>query len=197
GQAVWSSGCGRSRSSRLRRVRVVESFAIGGSLPARANGSSLPTHVTSSSGMVQRLSETAAGRPGTAARAGPGSGKIPLSSRRRAPTRGDLGDMAGPGTLPPTGPQTAPEPADPFQLPLSPGGRPSGRWRLPEPLRDAGVAVQVIEDDRGRPLSAVIGPDAQHLILPDSAALIPARCDAAWLEYRAPGRFRLLFDEGP
>jgi SNF2 family DNA or RNA helicase len=95
-----------------------------------------------------------------------------------------------------TSPDTALEPGDRFELPLLPDVRTSGRWSLPETLRDTGVAFQVVEDPQGRPLAAVIGSDASHLLLPDSATLLPAQCDAAWLEYRAPGRFRLFFDEG-
>src|SRR5262249_15303015 len=89
------------------------------------------------------------------------------------------------------------EPGDRFELSLPPDVPRSGRWRVPETLRAAGVRVQVVEDPQGKPLAAVIGPDTTDLVVPDSARLLPPQCDAAWLEYRAPGRFRLLFDEGP
>src|SRR5260370_552680 len=60
----------------------------------------------------------------------------------------------------------------------------SGELLVPEAIPALGLSLDVLEDEQGRPLS----------LAPGALDLTPAL--ALWLEYRGPGRFRLIVEPG-
>jgi SNF2 family DNA or RNA helicase len=89
------------------------------------------------------------------------------------------------------------EPGDRLEVPLTPEVRAAGRLVLPELITANGLPVEVVEDEHGRPLAAAPARADGHLLLPEWGRSLPPRCAALWLEYRSPGRFGLLAEEGP
>jgi SNF2 family DNA or RNA helicase len=89
------------------------------------------------------------------------------------------------------------EPGDRLEVPLTPEVRSAGRIALPELLIANGLPLEVVEDEHGRTLAARPGREDGHLLLPEWGRSLPGRCAALWLEYLAPGRFRLVPEEGP
>ena len=70
------------------------------------------------------------------------------------------------------------------------------RLELPRSLGPEGFAIEVIEDDAGRVLNSAIDPAASAVIIPELAQLVSGQAAVLWLEYRAPGRFRLVAESG-
>ncbi len=70
------------------------------------------------------------------------------------------------------------------------------RLELPQSLGPEGFAIEVIEDDAGRVLKSAIDPAASAVIIPELAQLVSGQDTVVWLEYRAPGRFRLVIGSG-
>jgi SNF2 family DNA or RNA helicase len=86
---------------------------------------------------------------------------------------------------------------DRLELPVTAEARSSGRLVVPDLLTANGIAVASVEDERGQTLRAAFDPVASRLELPDWARALPENCPAVWLEYRAPGRFRVLAEPAP
>ncbi len=86
------------------------------------------------------------------------------------------------------------EPGDRFEV--EPIGA-TGRLSLPRVLGPDGFPIEQIEDPAGHPLDLRIDPATSSLIVPKLGEAV-SRTDAAalWLEYRAPGRFRLIVEPG-
>jgi SNF2 family DNA or RNA helicase len=82
------------------------------------------------------------------------------------------------------------EPGDRFEVTLT-GAR--DRLRIPTVLEDGEFAIKHIEDSAGQLLKAEIDAQSSLVKIPKLAenASNPA---ALWLEYRAPGKFRLVVD---
>ena len=87
------------------------------------------------------------------------------------------------------------EPGDRFPLQLSADARSSGRVPIPEGIQANGLAVEVVEDQNGQPLQVDVR--ANYLNLAEASRPILEGGAAAWIEYRAPGRFRLVVEEMP
>ena len=86
------------------------------------------------------------------------------------------------------------EPGDRFELPeFDPGGR----LALPRVLGADGFAIDRLDDPAGRPLEAEFDPSHRALIVSDLDRLVADPRAALWLEYREPGRFRLVVEPGP
>jgi SNF2 family DNA or RNA helicase len=97
----------------------------------------------------------------------------------------------------PSSPRFAPaglEPGDRFEVtPI--GG--AGRLSLPGVLGPDGFPVEQIEDPAGRPLHLSLDASAGSVIVPNlGESLSRIAAGPLWLEYRAPGRFRLIFEPG-
>jgi SNF2 family DNA or RNA helicase len=99
-------------------------------------------------------------------------------------------------------PATAPLPVTP-EFTLEPGDRFSasvtdtGRLLIPEALVVADVPVTTVEDEQGRPLPVEKDELEQTLLLPEPRRSELQNAAALWLEYRGPGRFRLLVEPMP
>src|SRR5207248_2430062 len=85
------------------------------------------------------------------------------------------------------------EPGDRFSASVTD----TGRLPIPEALVAADVAVTTVEDEQGRPLPVETDELEQALRLPESLRPQLQSAAALWLEYRAPGRFRLLVEPLP
>src|SRR5271155_5729472 len=85
------------------------------------------------------------------------------------------------------------EPGDRFEV--VPIGSTS-RLSLPQVLGPDGFAIEQIEDVSGRPLQSALDPAGNSLIVPKLAEVVAGPAAALWLEYRQPGRFRLIVDAG-
>jgi SNF2 family DNA or RNA helicase len=70
------------------------------------------------------------------------------------------------------------------------------RLRLPAVLGPDGFALEQIEDAEGRPVDSVLAPAENSLIVPQLAEIASSSHATFWLEYRAPGRFRLISESG-
>jgi SNF2 family DNA or RNA helicase len=86
-----------------------------------------------------------------------------------------------------------PKPGDRFEIVLIGS---TGRLKLPAVLGPNGFAVEQIEDVEGHLVDSVVVPGEDSLILPKSAEIADPLTATYWLEYRAPGRFRLIADPG-
>jgi hypothetical protein len=82
-----------------------------------------------------------------------------------------------------------PKPGDRFEIVLIGS---TGRLRLPAVLGPNGFAVEEIEDVEGHLVDSVVVPGEDSLILPNLAEIPDPLTATYWLEYRAPGRFRLI-----
>jgi SNF2 family DNA or RNA helicase len=82
------------------------------------------------------------------------------------------------------------EPGDRFEAVLLDGAR----LLVPGALT-ADVPIETIEDESGRPLTFTPAPAGQGLAIP-ALEKAPPSVAAFWLEYQAPGKFRLLMEEG-
>jgi SNF2 family DNA or RNA helicase len=100
---------------------------------------------------------------------------------------------AAPSAVSPTGL----EPGDRFEIFVSPDAPTTGQLPLPEIFRDNDIPIAVLEDDQGRPLEAKLDPAENCLIISAWSQTLPDRWAALWLEYREPGRFRLIAEQGP
>jgi len=85
------------------------------------------------------------------------------------------------------------EPGDRFEV--VPIGSTS-RLSLPQVLGPDGFAIEQIEDVSGRPLESTLDLAGNSLLVPKLAEVVAGPADALWLEYRQPGRFRLIVDAG-
>ena len=88
--------------------------------------------------------------------------------------------------------ESTPEPGDRFEAAAG-----SGRLVIPESLAGLGLSVDVLEDEQGRPLAVTPEAAGRTLGLPESVRPLLDQSAALWLEYRAPGRFRLLAEPMP
>jgi SNF2 family DNA or RNA helicase len=88
------------------------------------------------------------------------------------------------------------EPGDRFEVtPIDGAG--AGRLSLPRVLGPDGFPIEQIEDPAGRPLDLALDAWAGSVVVPKlSEALGRSAAGPLWLEYRAPGRFRLIVEPG-
>jgi len=70
------------------------------------------------------------------------------------------------------------------------------RLKLPLSLGPEGFAIEVIEDETGEARNSAIDPAASAVVIPGLAKLVSEQDAVLWLEYRAPGRFRLVAESG-
>jgi hypothetical protein len=70
------------------------------------------------------------------------------------------------------------------------------RLELPLSSGPNGFAIEVIEDDIGRVLRSAIDPSSGAMRLPELGKLVVGQDAILWLEYRRPGRFRLIVEPG-
>jgi SNF2 family DNA or RNA helicase len=96
---------------------------------------------------------------------------------------------AGP-VLSMTQPTATLEPGDRFEL-LAPGD--GGSLPLPDYFQAQQIPIDNLEDASGRPLAVQWRPAENALIVPEKS-LKAGPQDTLWLEYEAPGRFRLLVE---
>jgi SNF2 family DNA or RNA helicase len=81
------------------------------------------------------------------------------------------------------------KPGDRFEIALT--GSP-GHLALPAVLGPDGFAIEQIEDAEGRRVESALDWAANLLIVPKLSQVIALPADSLWLEYRAPGCFRLI-----
>src|SRR5882724_5084016 len=106
--------------------------------------------------------------------------------------------MAFPSSSPAvTTPDTGLEPGDRFEIPGLADDRSPGCLPLPDLIRLGGVPIEVLEDEHGRPLQAELDLAADCLRLADGGRAPGDGGTARWLEYQAPGRFRLVAEATP
>jgi SNF2 family DNA or RNA helicase len=82
------------------------------------------------------------------------------------------------------------EPGDRFEVALT-GAR--DRLRIPPILGEGDFAIEHIEDSAGRLIKAETDAVSNSLVIPKLADDVASPA-ALWLEYRAPGKFRLIVD---
>ncbi len=78
---------------------------------------------------------------------------------------------------------------------VAPSRLPDG-LELPRSLGPEGFAIEELEDVTGRVLMSTIDPAAGAIIVPQLSKLVSSPDAGLWLEYRAPGRFRLIIEPG-
>src|SRR3954451_22363706 len=83
------------------------------------------------------------------------------------------------------------EPGDRFEVARLEVG---DRLSLPRPIGPGGFELEQLEDPAGRPLEMTVEPSRRELLVPNLARSIAPPNAQLWLEYRAPGRFRLTAD---
>ncbi len=83
--------------------------------------------------------------------------------------------------------ESSQEPGDRFEV-TSDGGR----LLLPDALSGLGASLTTLEDEHGRTLAGTLDVGGRSLIVPDAVRSVLDQAAALWLEYRSPGRFRLL-----
>ena len=71
------------------------------------------------------------------------------------------------------------------------------RLSLPPVLGPDGFAIEHVEDAAGHPLEAAMSSTENSLIVPKLAEIASGPSATLWMEYRAPGRYRLIPDRGP
>ena len=91
-------------------------------------------------------------------------------------------------------PEPGLEPGDRFEV-LAAGA--VDGLRLPAALGPGGFAIERLEDDAGRPLEMAIDPTGRRLSVEPPGRWLADPFAAIWLEYQAPGRFRLVVEPGP
>ena len=96
---------------------------------------------------------------------------------------GNRGDTPGQGL----------EPGDRFEV--YPAGS-GDRLTLPGALGPGGFAIEELEDPGGKILGLTPAAQGHGLIVPELGRLLPGPDATTWLEYQAPGRFRLLIEPG-
>ncbi|MGE5756152.1 MAG: hypothetical protein ACM35G_10630, partial [Planctomycetaceae bacterium] len=90
-------------------------------------------------------------------------------------------------------PETGLEPGDRFEVArVGPGDR----LRLPKVLGPSGFAIERVEDQGGLPMELTRDPAGHPLVVAQPGQLLPDPPAALWLEYQAPGRFRLVAEPG-
>src|SRR4051812_46697587 len=97
-----------------------------------------------------------------------------------------------------------PFPRDSAQSPLEPGDRfeitgigSDDRLLLPRVLGTNGFALQRLDDSNGNPLEVAPDPAHQAVIVSGLGRSLPKDAGTLWLEYQAPGRFRLIVEPRP
>ena len=68
---------------------------------------------------------------------------------------------------------------------------------VPDILAANGVSVSQIENEFGQPIDADYDPNRGQLRVPGWLDASNAKCAAVWLEYRAPGQFRIVAEPMP
>jgi SNF2 family DNA or RNA helicase len=96
---------------------------------------------------------------------------------------GDRGDTPGQGL----------EPGDRFEVHPAESG---DRLTLPGALGPGGFAIEQLEDPAGNILGLTRAANGQELIVPELGRWLSGPDATSWLEYQAPGRFRLLIEPG-
>ena len=91
-------------------------------------------------------------------------------------------------------PEPGLEPGDRFEV-LAAGA--VDGLRLPATLGPGGFAIERLEDASGRPLEMAIDPTGRRLSVEPPGRWLSDPFAAIWLEYQAPGRFRLVVEPGP
>lgn len=90
-------------------------------------------------------------------------------------------------------PETGLEPGDRFEVArVGPGDR----LRLPKVLGPSGFAIERVEDQGGLPMELTRDPAGHPLVVAQPGRSLPDPPAALWLEYQAPGRFRLVAESG-
>src|SRR6476646_8719224 len=79
------------------------------------------------------------------------------------------------------------EPGDRFEASAA-----NAQLLVPEALSALGASIDVLEDEQGHSLPLTRDAAGRVVKLPDSVRPLLEQAPALWLEYRAPGRFRLL-----
>ncbi|MFI5454478.1 MAG: DEAD/DEAH box helicase [Isosphaerales bacterium] len=82
------------------------------------------------------------------------------------------------------------EPGDRFEVTLT--GAPE-RLSVPLVLGPDGFAIEQIENAMGHPLKSAFDAASSSFVIPELSEIVCASA-ALWLEYREPGRFRLIVD---
>ena len=77
----------------------------------------------------------------------------------------------------------------------TPPGRAIG-WTLPVVLGPGGFAIEQLEAPNGMILGVTPAADGRGLIVPELGRWLTQPDATTWLEYQAPGRFRLLIEPG-
>ncbi len=85
------------------------------------------------------------------------------------------------------------EPGDRFEVIAD---APADTLGLPGALGAGGFEVERLEDATGRPLGLSPTPEGRGLAVPGLNRLVKGPDDLTWLEYQAPGRFRLVVEPG-
>jgi SNF2 family DNA or RNA helicase len=83
------------------------------------------------------------------------------------------------------------EPGDRFEV--APTHRPD-RLSFPPVLGPDGFSIEQLEDVTGKPVEALLDATGHSLIVPKLTDIASGRTTTLWLEYRAPGRYRLIAD---
>src|SRR5512147_2566093 len=89
--------------------------------------------------------------------------------------------------------ETGLEPGDRFEVArVSPGDR----LRLPKVFGPSGFAIERVEDQGGCLLELTHDPAGHPLVIAQPGRSLPDPPATLWLEFQAPGRFRLVAESG-
>jgi SNF2 family DNA or RNA helicase len=91
------------------------------------------------------------------------------------------------------GDTTGLEPGDRFELHRA---GPDDRLILPAAIGPGGFAIERLEDPSGHPLELSADGTGRPLVVANAGALFPRAGGATWLEFQAPGWFRLVVEPG-
>ena len=86
-----------------------------------------------------------------------------------------------------------PEPGDRFEV-IYVG---PNQLQMPEETWIESVSIHTLDDDKGRTLSVSFDPGSRLVTVPELSRTLLESYSALWLEYREPGRFRLVVEPMP